>query len=862
MECATISEIVQDNNGVKIKEETREVFDDITDPLQEDRLCQPEAVYVDEPVLMRVDVEEEEGFKGFESDDSDSLDFTEPTSSRSYKGYHLWLEKNRDKLLLPRINRDKKVHTQNCPDKTEKKRNVQTGRFELGSFTKKNDTTYHSKKQPVLRQQEEKELLMYVLEKAKKGEDVKRTEVIDIVSNFIKSDNRKNPFRNGEPGDKWFTFFRRRHNQYFLKLKPKPLSILERIGFTMKVLNTIFYNNSVVRTHNPKRHNKKPEANTRKKKSEKTKTKPRRNGESGLENEDKTNFKISEVNCSNTLDQESQVMDTNEKWLRLRKPETVFVDSSKHVTCGKIKEESSDPFAEPSVREPERKRLKRYKRGVDGKKYVCRGHDEDPERWNATVPNGVKPFRIKDEKGLYRESIIIPDKKLPPGWSKHTIKRKSDKKWDVLLVNKEGRKFRCFTELYHYFADLKIPFPEDTFDFMVGQKTLMIRSQMDGVIKPSDEESLALEYTSGRQTGQTVPHNLRRRKKTGQNLPGRTDRKRKLVTMIGLNLQGQNDVRKRFKRKVGQVQPQRNKMIKTFEENKTNVENKVSFKVISKDEKEAKCSKRPVRKRKLIKKVEPKVQNQTKISQLRIRKVQLDFSGQARDQTSEDEDEEVGKITSITVDQPFEKSPLVPGSSDAVNTCCGKVFRKEYLYQMHMKHYHPEMGGMALMLNVTDLARWQTLKTTPRNSSHRSPRDKGQSRKKTLDPLEGTTQRRKCTCGEKKSIAVKKEDDEKLSFNEWHNSATSDSDTLSADESKKHMMLYYAEMDHPYTKPGLQPSWMLWDETTMSCDVHKVNMVTDQSCRSETINTKEMPYELQSIVVKEEPIIIKKEVEY
>lgn len=204
---------------------------------------------------------------------------------------------------------------------------------------------------------------------------------------------------------------------------------------------------------------------------------------------------------------------------------------------------------------------------------------------------------------------------------------------------------------------------------MVGQKTLMIRSQMDGVIKPSDEESLSLEYTSGRQTGQTVPHNLRRRKKTGQNLPGRTDRKRKLVTMIGLNLQGQNDVRKRFKRKVGQVQPQRNKMIKTVEqnvqsssrenvENKTDVKNKVSFKVISKEEKEAKCSKRPVRKRKLIKKVEPKVQSQTKTSQLRIRKVQLDFSGQARDQTSEDEDEEVGRITSITVDQPFEKSPV------------------------------------------------------------------------------------------------------------------------------------------------------------------------------------------------------------
>jgi hypothetical protein len=84
-------------------------------------------------------------------------------------------------------------------------------------------------KPPVLREHEEQEILDHIIGKASKNETVQREEVIEFVVKFIKSDNRKNPFRNGTPGDKWFSLFRRRHNQHFSKLQPEHLKILERI---------------------------------------------------------------------------------------------------------------------------------------------------------------------------------------------------------------------------------------------------------------------------------------------------------------------------------------------------------------------------------------------------------------------------------------------------------------------------------------------------------------------------------------------------------------------------------------------------------------------------------------------------------
>ncbi|PSN55980.1 hypothetical protein C0J52_02156 [Blattella germanica] len=72
-----------------------------------------------------------------------------------------------------------------------------------------------------------------------------------------------------------------------------------------------------------------------------------------------------------------------------------------------------------------------------------------------------------------RKTTIIPDKNLPAGWTKHTIQRKhgnSAGKWDVLLVNPQGRRFRSRSELRQYFEETGEPFKAELFDFCVTGK--------------------------------------------------------------------------------------------------------------------------------------------------------------------------------------------------------------------------------------------------------------------------------------------------------------------------------------------------------------------------------------------------------
>uniref|UniRef100_A0A1B6FAE6 PHD-type domain-containing protein n=1 Tax=Cuerna arida TaxID=1464854 RepID=A0A1B6FAE6_9HEMI len=90
------------------------------------------------------------------------------------------------------------------------------------------------------------------------------------------------------------------------------------------------------------------------------------------------------------------------------------------------------------------RKTRRKKRLFDESTYIYRGPkqrpgmEEDQERWNVEIPEGAAPVQIKDQEGYYRESVIIPDKKMLPGWTKHTMRRKSGAKWDVFLV-KEGQ---------------------------------------------------------------------------------------------------------------------------------------------------------------------------------------------------------------------------------------------------------------------------------------------------------------------------------------------------------------------------------------------------------------------------------------
>ncbi|XP_063224785.1 LOW QUALITY PROTEIN: PHD finger protein 20-like protein 1 [Bacillus rossius redtenbacheri] len=100
---------------------------------------------------------------------------------------------------------------------------------------------------------------------------------------------------------------------------------------------------------------------------------------------------------------------------------------------------------------------------------VDKDEDKKKEKWQ---PEGEEAYIVEGVEGL-RKSIIVTDERLPPGWSKHTIQRKSGGsagKWDVFLVSPEGRKVRTRAELRQYFEEHNQPFPSERFDFTLSRK--------------------------------------------------------------------------------------------------------------------------------------------------------------------------------------------------------------------------------------------------------------------------------------------------------------------------------------------------------------------------------------------------------
>nr|CAD7198483.1 unnamed protein product [Timema douglasi] len=110
-------------------------------------------------------------------------------------------------------------------------------------------------------------------------------------------------------------------------------------------------------------------------------------------------------------------------------------------------------------------------------------------------PEGDTAYVVESTAGL-RRSIIIADPRLPSGWAKHTIQRRSGNsagKWDVFLVGPAGRKFRTRAELRTYFEERKEPFEEALFDFGLGRRKLVkvAANSNTPALKPSSSSKVS-----------------------------------------------------------------------------------------------------------------------------------------------------------------------------------------------------------------------------------------------------------------------------------------------------------------------------------------------------------------------------------
>ncbi|KAJ1525407.1 hypothetical protein ONE63_010221 [Megalurothrips usitatus] len=118
--------------------------------------------------------------------------------------------------------------------------------------------------------------------------------------------------------------------------------------------------------------------------------------------------------------------------------------------------------------------------------------DEDCSiQWTNGEPQGEAAYVIESAEGL-RKSIIVDDRRLPVGWSKHAIRRQggtSAGKWDVFLVSpRDGRKFRSRNELRSYHDERGLQFQVERFDFSLGRKKMYRQKAAAAAARAAVEE--------------------------------------------------------------------------------------------------------------------------------------------------------------------------------------------------------------------------------------------------------------------------------------------------------------------------------------------------------------------------------------
>ncbi|XP_046414567.1 PHD finger protein 20 isoform X2 [Neodiprion fabricii] len=128
--------------------------------------------------------------------------------------------------------------------------------------------------------------------------------------------------------------------------------------------------------------------------------------------------------------------------------------------------------------EPSKAKVKTYakKKKKDLPKIDTDNEDEVGPEWIDGEPQGIESYIVdgNDVAGP-RRSIIVADKRLPPGWQKHFTQRRTGSsagKWDVLFIHKSsGKKFRSRNDIRSFMENHGMyDFEPEKFDFCIHRK--------------------------------------------------------------------------------------------------------------------------------------------------------------------------------------------------------------------------------------------------------------------------------------------------------------------------------------------------------------------------------------------------------
>lgn len=127
--------------------------------------------------------------------------------------------------MAPKTDRKKLFFKYSEQDLKDAVRDVQTGNLKLREASRKynvphstlinklKSTTLERKMGPstILTKDEEELICKWIFANAKKGIPINKKTLMLTVGEIINNDKRKNPFKNGVPGEKWFSLFLKRH---------------------------------------------------------------------------------------------------------------------------------------------------------------------------------------------------------------------------------------------------------------------------------------------------------------------------------------------------------------------------------------------------------------------------------------------------------------------------------------------------------------------------------------------------------------------------------------------------------------------------------------------------------------------------